>query len=147
MDKKIINRKLDLIRGEVISSATRVEFILGYRLRKYFFPKSNNKATILFWNVINTSYLTFDNKIGIYESIPYFKKLKGHTKISESLRFIQKLRNQMAHWQLDEKESKLEKIIMFTLVGKYKKITINGNLIKDYKRHIIFLLKSFGYSR
>ena len=147
MDTKIISGKLDLIRGEVISSATRVEFVLGYRLRKYFFPKSNNKATILFWNVINTPYLTFDNKIGIYESIPYFKKLKSHTKISESLRFIQKLRNQMAHWQLDEKESKLEKIIMFTLIGKYRKTTINDNLIKDYKRHINFLLKRFGYSR
>lgn len=147
MDKKIINRKLDLIRGEVISSATRVEFVLGYRLRKYFFPKSNNKATILFWNVINTPYLTFDNKIGIYESIPYFRKLKSHTKISESLRLIQKLRNQMAHWQLDEKESKLEKIIMFTLVGKYRKITINNNLVLNYRKEIAFLLEKFGYSR
>ena len=147
MDKKIISGKLDLIRGEVISSATRVEFVLGYRLRKYFFPKSNNKATILFWNVINTPYLTFDNKIGIYESIPYFKKSKSHTKISESLRFIQKLRNQMAHWQLDEKESKLEKIIMFTLVGKYRKITINDNLVENYRKEIAFLLKKFGYSR
>lgn len=147
MDKKIINRKLDLIRGEVISSATRVEFVLGYRLRKYFFPKSNNKATILFWNVINTPYLTFDNKIGIYESIHYFRKLKSHTKISESLRFIQKLRNQMAHWQLDEKESKLEKIIMFTLVGKYRKITINDNLVENYRKEIAFLLEKFGYSR
>ncbi len=147
MDKKIINRKLDLIRGEVISSATRVEFVLGYRLRKYFFPKSNNKATILFWNVINTPYLSFDNKIGIYESIPYFRKLKSHTKISESLRFIQKLRNQMAHWQLDEKESKLDKIIMFTLVGKYRKITINDNLVENYRKEIAFLLEKFGYSR
>ncbi|MFA5780618.1 MAG: hypothetical protein WC947_10865 [Elusimicrobiota bacterium] len=147
MDKKIIRGKLDLIRGEVISSATRVEFVLGYRLRKYFFPKSNNKATILFWNVINTPYLTFDNKIGIYESIPYFKKLKSHTKISKSLRFIQKLRNQMAHWQLDEKESKLEKIIMFTLVGKYRKITINDNLVENYRKEIAFLIKKFGYSR
>lgn len=142
-----IKRKLDLIRGEVVSSATRIEFILGSRLGKYFFPKRNNKSTILFWNVINTPYLTFDNKISIYESIPYFKKLKSHTKISESLRFIQKLRNQMAHWQLDEKESKLEKIVMFTLVGKYKKITINNRLIEEYKNHINFLLKTFGYSR
>ena len=47
MDKKI-REKLDLIRGEIVSSATRIEFILGYRLRKYFFPKSNNKETILF---------------------------------------------------------------------------------------------------
>ena len=147
MDKKIIRGKLDLIRGEVISSATRVEFVLGYRLRKYFFPKSNNKAAILFWNVMNTPYLTFDNKISIYESIPYFKKLKSYPAIKKSLRFVQRLRNIMAHWDLDEKKSDLNDIFMFTLVGKYRKITINNNLIEDYRKEIAFLLKEFGYSR
>ncbi len=147
MDKRIIREKLDLIRGEVISSATRVEFVLGYRLRRYFFPKSNNKATILFWNVMNTPYLTFDNKISIYESIPYFKKLKGYPTIKKSLRFVQRLRNTMAHWDLDEKKSDLKNIFMFTLVGKYRKITINDNLIENYRKQITFLLKKFGYSR
>jgi hypothetical protein len=147
MDKKIIRGKLDLIRGEVISSATRVEFVLGYRLRKYFFPKSNNKAAILFWNVMNIPYLTFDNKISIYESIPYFKKLKSYPAIKKSLRFVQRLRNIMAHWDLDEKKSDLNDIFMFTLVGKYRKITINNNLIEDYRKEIVFLLKEFGYSR
>jgi len=28
--------KLDLIRGEVISSTSRIDFILGYKLRTYF---------------------------------------------------------------------------------------------------------------
>lgn len=147
MDKKIIQGKLDLIRGEIISSAARVEFVLGYRLRKYFSPKSNNKAAILFWNVMNTPYLTFDNKISIYESIPYFKKLKGYPAIKQSLRFVQKLRNIMAHWDLDEKNSGLNNIFMFTLVGKYRKITINDNLVESYRKEITFLLKKFGHSR
>ena len=147
MDKKIVREKLDLIRGEIISSATRIEFVLGYRLRKYFFPKSNNKATILFWNVMNTPYLTFDNKISIYESIPYFQKLKGYPAIKKSLRFVQRLRNIMAHWDLDEKKSDLENIFMFTLVGKYRKITINDNLVENYRTQINFLLKEFGYSK
>ncbi len=142
-----IREKLDLIRGEVISSTARIEFILGYRLRKYFFPKTNNKATILFWNVINTPFLSFDNKISLYESIPYFKKLKGYPEIKKSLRFIQKLRNIMAHWDLDEKKSNLRNIVMFTLVGKYRKITIDDRLIENYRKHINFLLKKFGYSR
>jgi len=43
-----IREKLDSIRGEVISSISRIDFILGYKLRAYFFPKTNNKATILF---------------------------------------------------------------------------------------------------
>ena len=101
MDIKI-REKLDIIRGEIISSATRIDFVLGYRLRRYFFPKTNTKATILFWNVLNTPYLTFDNKISIYESIPYFKKLKGYSNIKKSLRSVQQMRNTMAHWTLDE---------------------------------------------
>ena len=147
MDKTILRGNLDLIRGEVISSATRVEFVLGYRLRKYFFPKSNNKAAILFWNIMNSPYLTFDNKIGIYESIPYFKKSKGYPAIKKSLRFVQRLRNIMAHWDLDEKKSDLKNIFMFTLVGKYRKTTINDNLVENYRKEIVFLLKKFGYSR
>lgn len=145
--KKIIKEKLDSIRGEIISSASRIEFILGYRLRKYFFPKTNNKATILFWNIINTPFLSFDNKISIYESIPYFKRLKDYPKIKKSLRFIQRLRNVMAHWELSERESDLDKIVMFTLVGKYKKITINEKLIQEFEKHFDFLLKKFGYSQ
>ena len=97
--------KLDSIRGEVISSTSRIDFILGYKLRTYFFPKTNNKTTIIFWNVINTPLLNFDKKTSLYETIPYFKKLKGHPRIKKSLRFVQKLRNIMAHWELDEKKS------------------------------------------
>lgn len=138
--------KLDQIRGEIISSATRVEFVLGYRLRKYFFPKSNNKATILFWNVINSPFLTYDNKISIYESIPHFKKLKGYSAIKDALRFIQRLRNVMAHWNLDEKESTPDNIIMFTLTGKYRKITINASAMEQYRSKITFILKQFGYN-
>jgi len=145
MDKKI-DEKLDLIRGEVISSATRIEFVLGYRLRRYFFPKTNTKATILFWNIINTPYLTYDNKISIYESIPYFQRLKGYANIKRSLRSVQQLRNIMAHWSLDEKPSDLNGIVMYTLVGKYKKVIITDILVDDFRKQISFLLKKFGYS-
>ncbi len=71
-----IREKLDSIRGEVISSTSRIDFILGYKLRTYFIPKTNSKTTILFWNVINTPLLNFDKKISLYEIIPYFKKIK-----------------------------------------------------------------------
>ena len=145
MDIKI-RKKLDLIRGEIISSAARVEFVLGYRLRRYFFPKTNNKATILFWNVMNTPYLTFNNKISIYESIPYFQKLKNYPDIKESLRFVKRLRNTMAHWTLDEKQSDLNNIVMFTFFGKYKKVIITDTVVEDYRRQISFLLKNFGYN-
>ena len=142
-----IREKLDLIRGEVIASTSRIDFILGYKLRAYFFPETNNKATILFWNVINTPFLNFDKKIGLHESIPYFKKLKKYQNVQKSLRIIQKLRNIMAHWELDERESNFKNIVMFTLVGKYKKIIISDSLIEDYRKHVASLLKEFGYTR
>ncbi|MBU1421859.1 MAG: hypothetical protein KKG06_01525, partial [Bacteroidetes bacterium] len=88
--------------------------------------------------------LTFDNKISIYESIPYFQKLKSYPDIKKSLRFVQRLRNTMAHWTLDEKQSDLNNIVMFTLVGKYKKIIITDSVVEDYRRQISFLLKNFG---
>jgi len=53
----------------------------------------------------------------------------------------------MAHWDLDEKKSNLNNIFMFTLVGKYRKITINDSVIDEYRKNIVFLLKEFGYSR
>lgn len=143
----LIKERLDFIRGDIISSASRIEFILGYRLRRYFFPKSNNKATILFWNILNSPFLNFDDKITIYESIPYFKKLKVYPQIKQSLRLIQKLRNIMAHWELDERKSNLQNIVMYTLVGKYRTIDINQNLIEDFNKNVTFLLKKFGYSR
>jgi len=136
--------KLDSIRGEVILSTSRIDFMLGYKLRTYFFPKTNNKATILFWNVINTPLLNFDKKTSLYETIPYFKKIKGYPRIKKSLRFVQKLGNIMAHWELDEKKSNFKNIIMFTFVGKYRKITINDSLVEDYRKHVNFLQKGIG---
>jgi len=32
------------------------------------------------------------------------------------------------------------------LVGKYRKIIVNDSLIENYRKHINFLLKEFGYS-
>ena len=142
-----IKEKLDSIRGSIISSASRIEFILGSRLQKYFFPKRNNKSTILFWNVLNAPYLSFDDKISIYESIPYFKKLKVYPQIKISLRFIQRLRNIMAHWDLDERRSNPQKITMYNLVGRYRTIGINQSLMDEFDKNVAFLIKQFGYSR
>ena len=53
----------------------------------------------------------------------------------------------MAHWELSERESHLDKIVVFTLIGKYKKMIIDRGLIQDFEKHFNFLLKKFGYSR
>jgi len=144
-ETKEIKEMLDTLRGDIISSASRIEFILGSKLQKYFFPKRNNKSTILFWNVLNP--MRFDDKISLYESITYFKKLKNYPKIKKSLRFIQRLRNIMAHWDISENRSNLQNINMFTLVGKYRTIDINQNLMEEFYKNINFLLKKWRYSR
>ena len=46
MDQKIIREKLSLFRGTIISAATVIEGALGWRLRTYFFPKTNRQAPI-----------------------------------------------------------------------------------------------------
>lgn len=97
-DKRIIRKKLNLFRGKIISDATVIESALGWRLRTYFFPKTNRQATIFYWNIINTPYFSFDRKISLYEKIPYFKKLKRYSRVKNSLRFVQRLRNALAHW-------------------------------------------------
>jgi hypothetical protein len=62
MDKKIIREKLSWFRGNIISDATVIEGALGWRLRTYFFPKTNSQASIFYWYIINTPYFSFDKK-------------------------------------------------------------------------------------
>ncbi len=47
----------------------------------------------------------------------------------------------MAHWELDEKNSDLENIVMYTFIPKYRKITVNNSLMEEYIKHEKFLLK------
>ena len=116
MEKEIIRNKLNWFKGHVISAATVIEGALGWRLRTYFFPKTSRKATIFYWYIINTPHLGFDRKISLYEQIPYFKRLKRYPRVKESLRFIQRLRNALAHWELDEKMSSENEIVVYNPV-------------------------------
>ena len=146
MDKKIIREKLSWFRGNIISDATVIEGALGWRLRTYFFPKTNRQASIFYWYIINTSHFSFEKKISLYEQIPYFKKLKQYPKAKKSLRFIQRSRNAVAHWELDEKMSNENEIVIYNPVtlGRLK---LNGKLMEEFKEHEKFLLKIFGWEQ
>jgi len=144
MNKKIVRKKLNLLRGNIISDATVIEGALGWRLRTYFFPKTNRQASIFYWYIINTSHFSFDKKISLYEQIPYFKKLKQYQKVKTSLRFVQQLRNAVAHWELYEKKSDENEIVIYSPVT-LKKIKINDKLMEKFKEHENFLLKTFGW--
>src|SRR3990167_2103192 len=112
IDKKIIREKLSLFRGTIISDATVIEKALGWKLRTYFFPKTNQQASDFLYYIIETSHFNFDKKISLYEQIPYFKRLSQYSKVKDSLRFVQQLRNALAHWDLDEKLSNENEIVI-----------------------------------
>jgi len=146
MDKNIIREKLSWFRGNIISDTTVIEGALGWRLRTYFFPKTNRQASIFYWYIINTSRFSFDKKISLYEQIPYFKKLKRYPKAKNSLRFIQRLRNAVAHWELDEKMSDENEIIIYNPVT-LKRVKLDDKLMEEFKEHEKFLLKIFGWEQ
>lgn len=146
MNKNLIREKLNWYRGKIISDATVIEIALGWRLRTYFFPKNNRQAGIFYYYIINTLYFGFDKKISLYEQIPYFKKLKKYEKIKNALRFIQNLRNALAHWELDEKISTEKEIIIYSPIT-FKILKLNDRLIKEFKEHEKLLLKTFGWTQ
>ena len=143
MDKKVIRGKLSLFRGNIISDATVMETALGWRLRTYFFPKTNQQASDFLYYIIETPYFSFDKKISLYEQIPYFKKLKQYQRARKSLRFVQQLRNAVADWELDEKMSNESEIIIYSPIT-FKRLKLNDELMKKFKEHEKFLLKTFG---
>ena len=146
MDKKVIQEKLDLLRGKILSDSVVIESALTWNLRTYFFPKTNRQASIFHYYILNTYNFSFDKKILLYEQIPYFKKLKRYSKVKNALRFIQKLRNAVAHWELDEKMSDENGIVLFSPVS-FKILKINDESIEKFKEHEKFLLKIFGWEQ
>ena len=148
MVKKEITDEEKLIwyTGKVLSAVTEIEKALSWRLRVYFFPKSNIQSTIFYQSILNTNYFGFERKIELYNQIPYFRKLKNFTRVINSLRFVQKLRNDLAHWELWNfgVEKKIDEITIYNPIT-FKKRKLNKKLMIEFIAHDQFLLKSFGW--
>src|SRR6266849_622304 len=134
MDKKIISEKLSLFRGTIISDATIIERALGWRLRTYFFPRTNQQASDFLYYIIETPHFSFDKKISLYEQIPYFKKLKQYSAVKNSLRFVQTLRNALDHCNLDEKMSTEDEIVIYSPVN-FKRLKLNDEMMERFQEH------------
>src|SRR3990167_4319224 len=152
MNKKVIAEKLSAFRGAIISDTTVIERALGWRLRTYFFPKTNQQASDFLYNIIETSSFNFDKKISLYEQISYFKKLKQYSAVKTSLRFVQALRNALAHWDLDEKMSDEDEIVIYNPAnfkgwGKAQRLKLNNETMRKFREHENFLLKVFGWEQ
>lgn len=146
MDKKIIREKLSLFRGTIISDSTVIERALGWRLRTYFFPKTNQQASDFLYYIIETPHFSFDKKISLYEQIPYFKKLTQFSKVKDSLRFVQQLRNALAHWNLDEKLSNNNEVVIYN-PNTFKILKLNDEIMRKFQEHEKILLRVFGWEQ
>lgn len=146
MNKKVIREKLSWYKGNIISDATVIETALGWRLRTYFFPKTNRQSSDFYWYIINTPHFSFEKKISLYEQIPYFQKLKRYPKVKRSLRFIQRLRNALAHWEIDEKMSNENEIVIYSPIT-FKRLKLNDKLMEEFSEHEEYLLKIFGWGQ
>jgi hypothetical protein len=146
MDKRIIRERLSLFRGTIISDATVIERALGWRLRTYFFPKTNRQASDFLYHIIQTPHFTFDKKISLYEQIPYFKELRQYPAVKKSLRFVQRLRNALAHWELDEKTSTEDAIVIYNPVN-FNRLRLDDEMMEKFQEHERILLKSFGWKQ
>lgn len=138
----MIWQKLNLHRGTILSGTIDVDICLGLRLRRYFFPKSNRRASILGWDLIEP--LSFDQKIALYEKIPDFKKAKSYRKVKDSLRRVQRLRNAMAHWHLSEKDS-TESDIRIYRFSPWRTMVLNDKLMEEFIENEKFLLTALGW--
>ena len=139
------SERLGWYREKVFSGALEIEKALGWKLRTYFFPKANIQASIFYLSIINANHFTFERKIALYQQIPYFKKLKNYKKSINSLRFIQKLRNELAHWELLEFNINKEEFVIYSPIT-FKKRKLDKKLIEDFMVHDKFLLKFFGWN-
>jgi hypothetical protein len=143
--KKELLEKLNKYRGYIIADTASVETALDWKLRLYFFPKTNHKAAAFHDLILNSSSFSFDKKISSYEKISYFKKLKHYEKIKTSLRFIQNTRNAMAHWHITfNKECNENKFVVYNQ-SVSKKIQLDTKFTNEFKSHVNFVLNDFGF--
>ena len=115
-------------------------------IKDIFFPKTNQQASDFLYYIIETPHFSFDKKISLYEQIPYFKKLTQYSKIKDSLRFVQQLRNALAHWNLDEKLSNNNEVVIYN-PNTFKILKLNDEIMRKFQEHEKILLKVFGWEQ
>ena len=137
--KKELAKELNRIRGKILSDTIEIEFLLTERIHRFFHPRQDYRGTAFYWHILNTHKFSFDDKIQLFEKIPYFGKLKSYNSIKNSLRFVRRLRNQLAHWELLENKSKLDHIVLQDPI-KLKEVIVNNKLLVEFDKRKEFLL-------
>jgi hypothetical protein len=137
-----MREKLYWYVGTIISATTVIESALAWKIRMYFFPKSNRQAGVFHQHILSARYFNLDRKIELFKQIPNFKKIKNYKKILDSLRYIQKIRNAVAHFEVSESNG--TEIVIFD-PNTFRKTSLNDRLIREFVEHDKFLLKALGW--
>ena len=130
--------------GEILRMAINIESELEFFISNYFCSPQSYK-TFLFKDSILVKYVTFEHKIEIFREICKKEDIDKEqiNKIVKSVRFVQKIRNRVAHGEAfvsDQKEGiKLQKRESV----KYKKdeIKITGDLVKKVDEKRLFSIQ------
>jgi len=143
--KKTTEEKLNWYRGTILSAVTEIDHALGWKLRVYFFPESNLRSSVFYTSILNAPYLNFERKIMLYKQIPYFRRLKNYDETIESLQYVQRLRNSVAHCELwGEGTNDSTEILMYNPVT-LKVLKLNSRVLKEFSKHDKRLLVSFNW--
>lgn len=140
-NEKITN-KLTEIRGKVIGECIEIDGMLTVDITNYFFKKNSQQKTLFYWLILNTRKFELEDKIQLFEKIDYFKKRKYYIKVKESLRYIQQLRNKLAHWELIVNKSKPEAIVLRDTI-KVNDFILTNQVVNDFEKHKDYLMKFF----
>ncbi len=140
--KDKIKEILLTIRGDVIHDCIEIEDWLAIKITDYFFKNNSQQKTAFYWFILNTRKYNFNDKIQLFEEIPYFKKRAYYTNVKTSLRKVQNLRNKLAHWELVESKSKTDHIVLRDPI-KVKDFVVTKDIIEDFKKHKKALIDFF----
>jgi len=140
--KEIIHQKLTDIRGKIIGECIEIEESLTIRLADYFFHRNSKQKTLFYWLILNPK--RFEDKIKLFEKIDYFKKRKYYLKVKSSLRYVQDLRNKLAHWELIINRSEPDSIVLMNPINLLY-FPITNKVLEEFYDNIRTLNRFFGY--
>jgi len=130
-ESKMEQKEMDLFeknKGRILGLALNVESELEFFISNYLVKPQNDKT--FFFNDI-LSEMNFEQKIELFKKICVREKFnqKEISEICKSIKFIQELRNKVAHWQSEISFDSSTKS-QFIQLRKRKSITTSKDIIK-----------------
>lgn len=140
-----IETLLKKVRGHILSETVLVEIDLTIEIENYFFKRNNKKSRIFRNHILGSKKFTFNDKIDLFEVVLKVKKSKNKDQIMEDLRFIKKLRNFVAHGDMQRSKSTQKKIILCD-IDNSKQLEINNKDIEKFNECICNFHKKICHS-